>query len=64
MYFVQKGSLLDVVEHPNQDKYKGQKIFVVDVEGYVFLVPFLENETEIFLKTIIRICKKTTFVFN
>jgi len=45
--------LLDVLENPNQEKYKGQKVFVVQIDNYVYLVPFVETETEVFLKTII-----------
>ena len=39
--------------HPNQTKYPGQMISVVQVDDYVYLVPFIETESEIFLKTII-----------
>jgi uncharacterized DUF497 family protein len=53
------GNLLDVLEHPNQEKYKDQRIFVVALEGYVYLVPFVESETDIFLKTIIPSRKAT-----
>jgi hypothetical protein len=53
------GFLLDVLEHPNREKYKGQKIFVVQVDNYVYLVPFVETESEIFLKTIIPSRKAT-----
>jgi hypothetical protein len=59
VFYIEKGFLLDVLEHPNQTKYKGQKIFVVQVDDYVYLVPFLENEQEIFLKTIIPSRKAT-----
>jgi hypothetical protein len=45
--------------HPNQDKYPGQLISVVEVDDYVYLVPFIENDTEIFLKTIIPSRKAT-----
>jgi putative transposon-encoded protein len=51
--------LLDVLDHPNQEKYKGQRIFVVRIEEYVYLVPFVESETEIFLKTIVPSRKAT-----
>ncbi len=51
--YIEMGFLLDVLEHPNQDRYKGQKLFVVQVDNYVYLVPFIETESEIFLKTII-----------
>ncbi len=48
-----------VVMHPNQDKYPGQMISVVQVDDYVYLVPFVETESEIFLKTIIPSRKAT-----
>lgn len=57
--YIEKGFLLDVLEHPNPEKYPGQKIFVVQVEEYIYLVPFVENEDEIFLKTIIPSRKAT-----
>ena len=53
------GFLLDVIEHPNQEKYQGQKLFVVQVENYAYLVPFIETEGSIFLKTIIPSRKAT-----
>ena len=56
---IEKGFLLDVLEHPNPEKYPGQKIFVLQVEEYVYLVPFIEDEKEIFLKTIIPSRKAT-----
>ena len=43
----------DIFEHPSQERYPGQQISVVVIEGYAYLVPFIENEEEIFLKTII-----------
>ena len=53
------GFLLDVIEHPNQEKYQGQKLFVVQVDNYAYLVPFIETEGSIFLKTIIPSRKAT-----
>ncbi len=53
------GNELSVVMHPNQEKYPGQMISLVEVDGYVYLVPFVETETEIFLKTIIPSRKAT-----
>ena len=53
VFCIQSGLLLDVLEHPNQEKYKGQKMFVVQVDEYAYLVPFVEDEREVFLKTII-----------
>ncbi len=44
--------LLDVVEHPNKEKYPNQKIFIVEVRNYAYMVPFVEDEVKYFLKTI------------
>ena len=53
------GNELDIYDHPNQERYPGQKISVVLVEVYAYLVPFVENNEEIFLKTIIPSRKAT-----
>ena len=50
---------LAVLEHPNQEKYPGQKISMVQVDDYVYAVPFIESESELFLKTIIPSRKAT-----
>ena len=59
VFYISQGFLLDVLEHPNQEKYQGQKIFVVEIDNYAYLVPFIEDEHEIFLKTIIPSRKAT-----
>ena len=59
VFHISQGSLLDVLEHPNQEKYLGQKIFVVEIDEYAYLVPFVEDEREIFVKTIIPSRKAT-----
>jgi uncharacterized DUF497 family protein len=53
VFEISAGNELAVLEHPNQDKYPGQRISMVQVDDYVYAVPFVESETEIFLKTII-----------
>ncbi len=50
---IESGDLLDIVEHPNKEKFSHQKILIVQVEDYVIAVPFVENGKERFLKTII-----------
>ena len=52
---LEEGYLLDDIEHPNKEKYPNQNIFIilVVVKDYVYLVPYVEDETSIFLKTII-----------
>ena len=56
---IQLGNEVDIYDHPNQDHYPGQKISVVLIGSYAYLVPFVENEDEIFLKTIIPSRKAT-----
>jgi len=53
------GNELDIYEHPNIERYPNQKVSIIRVEDYVYLVPFVENEDEIFLKTIIPSRKAT-----
>ena len=50
---IETGGLLDLVEHRNRRRYPRQQVFVVLHEGYVYLVPFVEEEDHYFLKTII-----------
>jgi len=53
------GRVLDILEHPNQERYAGQRIFVIRRDDYAYLVPFVEDERSIFLKTIIPSRKAT-----
>ena len=59
VFHIERGDLLDILEHPNPDRYAGQRIFVVQREDYVYLVPFVEDEHAVLLKTIIPSRKAT-----
>jgi hypothetical protein len=59
VFHIERGDLLDILEHPNPERYGGQRIFVVRREDYVYLVPFVEDEHTVFLKTIIPSRKAT-----
>lgn len=50
---IAEGRVLDVIEHPNQEKYPSQRIFIIEINQYVYLVPFVESDEDIFLKTMI-----------
>lgn len=56
---IENGQVLDILDHPNQDRYPGQKIYVINVDGYCYMVPFTANGEDIFLKTIIPSRKAT-----
>ena len=53
LFHIMNGDILDTFDHPNLSKYPGQKIHVVNMENYAYLVPFVETEREVFLKTVI-----------
>ena len=59
VFEISMGNEVAMVMHPNQDRYPGQMISVVEVDDYVYLVPFVETESEIFLNTIIPSRKAT-----
>ena len=59
VFHIESGDLLDVLEHPNEARYADQRIFVVRRDNYVYLVPFVEDERLVFLKTIIPSRKAT-----
>lgn len=56
---IERGDILDLVDHPNQKKYPGQQIIVVEINEYAYLVPFVESSEGKFLKTIIPSRKAT-----
>ncbi len=59
VFQIAQGAEVDLFEHPNQAKYPGQMVSVVVVDDYAYLVPYVESEEIIFLKTIIPSRKAT-----
>jgi len=59
IFHIAAGDEVDLFDHPNQERYPGQKVSVVVIEGYAYLIPFMESDSEIFLKTIIPSRKAT-----
>ena len=56
---IESGKVLEIIKHPNQEKYANQFIYTIEYNDYAYLVPFVEDEKEIFLKTIIPSRKAT-----
>ena len=52
IFFISKGNLLEVIEHPDKNKFPNQKMLIVEVRDYVYIVPFVEENDKYFLKTI------------
>ena len=59
VFHISTGDILETIDHPNQERYPGQQIHVIAIENYAYLVPFIETENEVFLKTIIPSRKAT-----
>ena len=53
LFYIDNDFLIDEIEHPNQMKYLGQGMMVLNIENYIYLVSYVETKDEIFLKTII-----------
>ncbi len=62
--YILENKILAIKHHSNQQKYKKQKIFFVRMNGYVFMVPYGEDDEKIFLKTIIPSRKATKDYLN
>lgn len=54
-----KDDVLEILDHPSQEKYPDQKVAIINIEDYAYLVPYVEDEEGIFLKTIIPSRKAT-----
>ena len=52
VFNIENGNLLDVIKHPNQTKYSGQRVYAVEIDNYVYMAPYVEEHDVIFLKTI------------
>jgi len=50
VFYINNGNLIDIIDNPNQTKYGNQKSFFLNIKDYIYQVPFVENNLEIFLK--------------
>lgn len=56
---IDAGRLLDDIKHPNAIQYLVQRVLIVEIDGYAYLIPYVEDEIKIFFKTIIPSRKAT-----
>ena len=64
VFHIQNGNILDILAHPNPIRYPGQRIMVINIDGYAYLVPFVERQGTWFLKTIFPSRKATKEYLN
>ena len=50
---IYEDKIIDILKHPNKEKYPDQSIYIVELMGYVCMVSYVKNNDEIYLKTII-----------
>lgn len=58
VFLISEGHLIEIIKNPG-GKYQNQFMFVINYDNYIYLVPFVMNENEVFLKTIIPSRKAT-----
>jgi len=56
---IESGARVIETDHPNPEKYPNQKIMIVDIDGYAYMLPFVREDDACFLKTIIPSRKAT-----
>lgn len=61
---IESGARVIETEHPNPGKYPGQRILIVEINCYAYMIPFVRNGEEYFLKTIIPSRKATKKYFG
>ena len=49
---IEEDHLLDILEHPNKEKYPNQVLLIVEIEDYAYVVPCVIEKDVYFLKTI------------
>ena len=59
VFYINQGCLLDTIPHPDTERYSHQKMFILNINDYAYLVPFIEKDQVVFLKTIIPSRKAT-----
>ncbi|MBM4388244.1 MAG: BrnT family toxin [Deltaproteobacteria bacterium] len=64
VFYIERGDILDDYLHPNRKRYPEQRIMVIGINKYAYLVPYVEDMEEIFLKTIIPSRKVTDIYFG
>ena len=63
VFHLSQGDLWKISDHPDYKKYPNQKIYYVIIDDYIYLVPYIIDRKNIFLKTIIP-SRKATKIFK
>lgn len=61
---ISKGKLVKIITHPNQKRYPRQMIILVEISGYIYAAPFVEDKEKRFIKTVYPSRKFTKTIRN
>ncbi len=50
--YIEKGNVVEVIKNPNKQKYPNQKMYLIKIKSQIVVVPYVEEDDSIFLKTI------------
>jgi hypothetical protein len=64
VFYIENGDILDDYQHPNQKRYPERRMMVIGINNYAYLIPYAEDEEELFLKTIIPSRRATEIYFG
>lgn len=49
---IENNKVLKSIDNPNKKKFPKQKMMLINIKNYIYIVPYIEDENEVFLKTI------------
>lgn len=60
---IENGNLIEVIDNPSWN-FDNQKCYIVNINNYAYLIPFVIEENKVFLKTIFPSRKHTKFYLS
>ena len=64
VFHINSGHILEILDHPNPGKYGNQRIYIINIKDYAWVVPFMDDGNKRFLKTIFPSRKYTQKYFG
>jgi uncharacterized DUF497 family protein len=52
VFLIENDRILDIFEHPNKKLYSGQRVYIINIDNYAYVVPYEDKGEERILKTI------------
>ena len=52
VFLIQHDFILDILERPSKERYRKQRLYIINIDNYAYVVPFFDEGNVRFLKTI------------